>query len=415
MAEGDLVPAEKSSEKVQKEEETKDDPNVHPVFNLIKKTEADKVIGAVRNYFELEGVSVEIMDGSGMTPLMHACWKGNVDLAKFLINQGADVNGGDHEHRYTPLHFAALAGKSEVCKLLVENGAKTEEINSVKRTASQMGAFVGNHECVAIINNYVPKESVYYFTRKQPFEEKAKLPIELAKPLHQLVMLMNTHPVRVAITLKANPILFENLPTVCNILELMSDREFKNRRDVNEVLSLKFHILHYIVKDMKKLKEKEDSTGESKNVPFLDRWIKSMLVGREEDGYPVFQENFLRQGVKEFAFHESQLFKTLVTNFQHCQNYGEGVTAAEYINQAFNGQKGFQDENCETCGNEKAEKKCAKCKAVQYCDRDCQKYHWFVHKKYCAKIKEKKEKLEKENKEKVSKENTKAAATKNEE
>ena len=62
---------------------------------------------------------------------------------------------------------------------------------------------------------------------------------------------MNTHPVRVAITLKANPILFENLPTVCNILELMSDREFKNRRDVNEVLSLKFHILHYIVKDMK--------------------------------------------------------------------------------------------------------------------------------------------------------------------
>lgn len=62
---------------------------------------------------------------------------------------------------------------------------------------------------------------------------------------------MNTHPVRVALTLKANPILFENLPTVCNILELMSDREFKNRRDVNEVLSLKFHILYYIVKDMK--------------------------------------------------------------------------------------------------------------------------------------------------------------------
>ena len=44
---------------------------------------------------------------------------------------------------------------------------------------------------MAIINNYVPKESVYYFTRKQPFEEKAKLPIELAKPLHQLVMLVS--------------------------------------------------------------------------------------------------------------------------------------------------------------------------------------------------------------------------------
>ena len=28
----------------------------------------------------------------------------------FLSNQGADVNGGDHEHGYTPLHFSALAG-----------------------------------------------------------------------------------------------------------------------------------------------------------------------------------------------------------------------------------------------------------------------------------------------------------------
>jgi len=41
---------------------------------------------------------------------------------------------------------------------------------------------------VAAINNYVPKESVYYFTRKQPFQDKPKLPIEMAKPLHQLVM-----------------------------------------------------------------------------------------------------------------------------------------------------------------------------------------------------------------------------------
>ena len=54
-----------------------------------------------------------------------------------------------------------------------------------------MGAFVGNHECVAVINNYVPKEAIYYYTRKQPLEEKAKLPIELAKPLHELVMLVS--------------------------------------------------------------------------------------------------------------------------------------------------------------------------------------------------------------------------------
>ena len=58
--------------------------------------------------------------------------------------QGADVNGGDHEHQYTALHFAALAGKPKVCELLLQEGAKIDATNSVKRTASQMGAFVGN-------------------------------------------------------------------------------------------------------------------------------------------------------------------------------------------------------------------------------------------------------------------------------
>ena len=79
-----------------------------------------------------------------------------------------------------------------------------------------MAAFVGNHHCVSVINNHVPKENVLYYTkwvdfanksrgsqkygfvvpRKQPFEEHPKLSPELAKPLHNLVMSMNTHPVR---------------------------------------------------------------------------------------------------------------------------------------------------------------------------------------------------------------------------
>ena len=63
------------------------------------------------------------------------------------------------------------------------------------------------------------------------------------------------------------------------------------------------------------------------------------------------------------------------------------MSAAEYINQAFNGQRGFQDgDNCSTCGDEKA-KKCSACKTVQYCNQVCQKYHRFVHKKHCQKQK----------------------------
>lgn len=48
----------------------------------------------------------------------------------------------------------------------------------------------------------------------------------------------------------------------------------------------------------------------------------------------------------------------------------------------------MQDESsyCSSCGEEKPDKKCAKCKAVQYCDRVCQRLHWSMHKKNCARL-----------------------------
>lgn len=41
---------------------------------------------------------------------------------------------------------------------------------------------------------------------------------------------------------------------------------------------------------------------------------------------------------------------------------------------------------CATCGEELAIKKCSKCKNTQYCNRNCQRLHWFVHKKECDRI-----------------------------
>ena len=157
-----------------------------------------------------------------------------------MYPKGADANGGNHEHNYTCLHFAGLAGKPDICSLLLEAGAKTYHTNSVNRTAAAMAAFVGNHNCVSVINNYVPKDDVLYFTRKQPLQTEARLAPELAAPLHKLVMSMNTHPVRIAFSFRDNPKLLENITQIRKVLEMMSDREFRNRTDVNEVKKTDF-------------------------------------------------------------------------------------------------------------------------------------------------------------------------------
>ena len=41
---------------------------------------------------------------------------------------------------------------------------------------------------------------------------------------------------------------------------------------------------------------------------------------------------------------------------------------------------------CGFCGAA-ASVKCSKCKAVFYCDRNCQKRHWKEHKKSCVEVK----------------------------
>jgi ankyrin repeat protein len=81
-----------------------------------------------------KGVQVDIRSKAGMTGLMFASRLGHYDIAKLLIDKGANVNSklysGDNE---TPLHLACLGGNSALVQLLIENGA---DVNSRIRSYS---------------------------------------------------------------------------------------------------------------------------------------------------------------------------------------------------------------------------------------------------------------------------------------
>lgn len=292
--------------------------------------------------------------------------------------KGGDVNLCKHEHGYTSLHFAGLSGNTEVCLMLLQAGAKTGTLNTVGRTASQMAAFVGNHSCVATINNFIPKSDIDYYTLKQGVQEQPFLPAFLADPFHKFVTQINIHPIRIALNLQKYSGLADHLTELKKVLELMSDREIKR---TNEIMSLKFHYLSYIVAEIIKCKDKEIKTDEKK-FDFVDILARKLL--KTKDGNLEVMDSFLKECIREFSHRECTIFRQMVTTLAG----NDPPSALSIIHSSINGQRGFVDNVpfCHACGDEKPAKKCSKCKSVQYCDRECQRLHWFMHKKSCARL-----------------------------
>jgi ankyrin repeat protein len=64
-------------------------------------------------------IHVNVQNQFDETPLMLAAINNQIELAKVLIEQGADVN----RPGWTPLHYAATRGHREMMRLLLENDA----------------------------------------------------------------------------------------------------------------------------------------------------------------------------------------------------------------------------------------------------------------------------------------------------
>ncbi|KAI8123451.1 hypothetical protein FF38_08854 [Lucilia cuprina] len=331
---------------------------------------------------------VNFVDENGMTPLQHACCKGNKEAVQILLDMGASVDFSQHGANYTPLHFAALSGNTEICTMLLDAGINPNTLNSVNRTASQMAAFVGNHACVETINNYVSTSQLEYYTQPQGLQKEPHIPAALLNAFHKFVVETNLHPVRIVLNLQ-NLGLLKHLPGLRKALELMCEKEMKKSSDVNELMAFKYHYLRWIISELMRCeeqckaqrKEKPATNAEEPNKhDFVEMFIKRVLK-ENKLGQLDYVEFTIRDCVREFPFRECTIFRQIVTQLAA----KDAPSALSILRSAINGQRAFVDElsYCSSCGNEKPDKKCSKCKAVQYCDRECQRLHWFMHKKTC--------------------------------
>ncbi|XP_050992764.1 ankyrin repeat and MYND domain-containing protein 2 [Labeo rohita] len=321
-------------------------------------------------------VRVNCLDEYGMTPLMHAAYKGKADMCRLLLQHGADVNCNEHEYGYTALMFAGLSGNAEITEMILDAGAETDLVNSVGRTAAQMAAFVGQHDCVTVINNFFSRARLEYYTIPQGSEREPKLPPKLAGPLHKIIMTTNLNPVKMVMLVKEDPLLVDvvALEKCYRVMDLLCEQCVK-QQDMNEVLAMKMHYISCVLqKCLAFLQERDDN---------LDALLKSLLKGRDGDGFPQYQEKFIRDCIRKFPYCEATLLQQLVRSIAPVE-IGNDPTAFSVLTQALTGQMVLMDtEYCATCGERGADKKCSFCKMVVYCGPTCQRLHWFTHKRQC--------------------------------
>ena len=69
--------------------------------------------------------------GSGGTPLHVAVLAGQMEAAKLLLEQGANINAkADDEHGGTPLHWGAATGRKDLATLLIDAGANVNAVDN---------------------------------------------------------------------------------------------------------------------------------------------------------------------------------------------------------------------------------------------------------------------------------------------
>jgi hypothetical protein len=94
---------------------------------------------------------IDVRDERGWTPLMISSFNGNEEVARLLIDSGADIHIKD-KSGYSPIHWSAFNGYTEIVKLLITKGADVNAQSDHGWTALLQAATRGHTStCAALI------------------------------------------------------------------------------------------------------------------------------------------------------------------------------------------------------------------------------------------------------------------------
>ena len=95
-----------------------------PYFSAAQKNDVPRLKALL-----LQGINVNEKSSEGFTALICAADAGSTDAARLLIENGANPNNCTIDQNHCPLWFAAMKNAPQIVELLIDKGAKLEEIN----------------------------------------------------------------------------------------------------------------------------------------------------------------------------------------------------------------------------------------------------------------------------------------------
>lgn len=99
------------------------------VFDIARKGTLEQA----KNILKVNPNAFNTVNEDGFSPLILACYKGNNEVAKLLIETGCDING--NSKMGTPLMACIVKGNNEIAKLLIKKKADIDKADANGTTA----------------------------------------------------------------------------------------------------------------------------------------------------------------------------------------------------------------------------------------------------------------------------------------